>query len=531
MKKMIWVLVLALMGCGKEVVKDPKGPSYPKDYSFINKPLVNGGNVTDRFVITPDGHKVVYIADEDQDNVFELYSANVDGTNKRRISAPLSLGRNVSYFLVSPNSQKVAYIADHTDDRFNLYTVNLDGSNFAQVNQGQPDSAHQIGWALWTPNSSKLVYTTDEYSSVGNYGLFIANPDGSARLTLNAGPVMARFDISANGARVVYREGLVNPNLKSITPSATDDKLLNTPFNLGSYPASGVFGFVISPNSNLVLFRSNQLNNAVSELFVASIDTAGTAVKVSGTMVSGGNVEVTEKTQYNFTPDSLSVVYLADQQTNNVDELFISSVTGSSNQKLNGSLVSGGNVINFKILSSKILFLADASIDGVKELFTVDYNGSNLLKINTPLIAGENVSQYDADETNIVYLSDMDNSGVYSVFSNDFTGIHEEELSEVSGGPGAYDAAADFARQIVLKDEFVFYRSGNTSSDYQLYKTPVYGGGSQVVSAQELGVPVVLPASAQGSFFLITPDGLHTVYRMTIHSQTNLLSSIAAFLQ
>src|SRR5690606_4763636 len=150
---------------------------------------------------------------------------------------------------------------------------------------------------------------------------------------------------------------------------------------------------------------------------------------------------------------------------------------------------------------------------------------------NTPLIAGENVMQFDADDTNIVYLSDMDNSGIYSVYSNDYTGGNELELSEVNGGPGAYDAGADYARQVLLKGDNVYFRSGNTSSNYQLYKTKVYGGEIRTVSADELGVPVILPGSNLGNLFLVAPDGNHTVYRMNVNGQANLLSSISGLIQ
>ncbi len=44
----------------------------------LNMPLPAGGSVVE-FRITPDGSRVVYRADQDVDNVFELYSVPVQG--------------------------------------------------------------------------------------------------------------------------------------------------------------------------------------------------------------------------------------------------------------------------------------------------------------------------------------------------------------------------------------------------------------------------------------------------------------------
>ncbi len=59
----------------------------------LNDPLVTGGDVFDLFptdsLISPDSSRVVYLADQDTDEVFELYAADpldtdTDGFSERR---------------------------------------------------------------------------------------------------------------------------------------------------------------------------------------------------------------------------------------------------------------------------------------------------------------------------------------------------------------------------------------------------------------------------------------------------------------
>jgi hypothetical protein len=81
--------------------------------------------------------------------------------------------------------------------------------------------------------------------------------------------------------------------------------------------------FEISPDSSRVIYQANQDNVEVFELFRVPIN-GGTTIKLNGPMVSGGNVSAFEPgfTSFFISPDSNRVVYLADQETNNVFELF-----------------------------------------------------------------------------------------------------------------------------------------------------------------------------------------------------------------
>ena len=68
-----------------------------------------------------------------------------------------------------------------------------------------------------------------------------------------------------------------------------------------------------------------------------------TNVRISGGLAPGGDV-----TEFQWAPDSSGVGYIADQNTDEVFELFASLPAGGDNTLLSGSLVNGGDVSAFE---------------------------------------------------------------------------------------------------------------------------------------------------------------------------------------
>ena len=89
----------------------------------LNSPLVEHGDVFES-LITTDGTRVIYLADQDTNNVDELYSVSIWGGPSTRINAPLRAGAEILGFQVSPDDSTVAYLADHdVDEVFELHAV------------------------------------------------------------------------------------------------------------------------------------------------------------------------------------------------------------------------------------------------------------------------------------------------------------------------------------------------------------------------------------------------------------------------
>ena len=92
--------------------------------------LLPGGVVLDGFLISPDSARVVFRADKDNDEVFELYSAPIATANATtKLSGTLVPSGDVfNDFQISPDSTRVVFRADKdTDGVLELYSVAIGG--------------------------------------------------------------------------------------------------------------------------------------------------------------------------------------------------------------------------------------------------------------------------------------------------------------------------------------------------------------------------------------------------------------------
>src|SRR5690606_22251333 len=63
--------------------------------------------------ISPDGTKVAYLADQETDNVYELFVSNSDGSVNLKVSAPITEG-DITGFSWSDDSNYLIYVHYNT---------------------------------------------------------------------------------------------------------------------------------------------------------------------------------------------------------------------------------------------------------------------------------------------------------------------------------------------------------------------------------------------------------------------------------
>jgi hypothetical protein len=187
--------------------------------------------------------------------------------------------------------------------------------------------------------------------------------------------------------------------------------------------------FQISPDSRTVAFVSDIETEDIYELYAVAITetvsitdsfpfTPATPIKLNPPLVKDG---VVEPARFAFTPDSQSIIYLADQEVDNRIEMFSVPVGGGQSVKLNPPLVAGGNIQRFTIDadSGRIIYVADQETNEVFELWSIPIGGGTSVKLNGAFVLGGNVNRFEIDEVGnrVVYSADQETNGKFELYS------------------------------------------------------------------------------------------------------------------
>ena len=349
-----------------------------------------------------DGQWLVYRADRDQDEVFELFSVRADGSSASvRLDTVAVLGGDVLSFALDASGARVVYRADQeADGVFELFVVPLDGS--------------------------------------------------SAPLKLNgalvAGGDVEEYALSADGTRVVYRSDTFSNNRFNLLSVPLDRSLapvvINTPLGGGG---SDVEEFALTPDGQRAVFHLDQFS--FDEIGVAPID--GSA---PGTVLWAGNAGIPQRFQVE--PTSQRVVYLF-ASSGAVELYSLQLAGGESPRRLSQPLLSGRAVSEFQLSSDgrSALYRADVDARQAYELFSVALDASAPpLQLNQNLPAGHFVGPGIAltpDDTHAVYRTEF-LSGLTWVYDlwvvpvdASAAPLRSSGPPSTRGGPSGFRIAAD----------------------------------------------------------------------------------------
>jgi Tol biopolymer transport system component len=307
------------------------GSSVP---SAISGVLVEGGDVlkghsSDGPLITPDSRFAVYRADAEIDGRAELFRASVDGTQPPvKLSGPIVNGGGVEpRFLLTADGQRAVFVADRlVDQRFELFSSSLDGNALPVRLNGELTPGGDVSRFALTPDGSQVVYLADALKDE-RQELFVASTLGArGEQRLSATPVeggsVQDFVIDPGGRFVVY---LADQELDERTElysvpldGSAAPRRLNAPLPAGSVVASH---YLITPDSRGVVYLEAKKVGSewLGELFHAPIDPRGVVTRLSGPMVPGGGV-----TFFGLVPGGRGVVYVANQDDVHAYELYLS---------------------------------------------------------------------------------------------------------------------------------------------------------------------------------------------------------------
>ena len=360
----------------------------------------------------PNSTLIAYIADQETDEIFELYVAPFDGKtpndsntpNVVKVSGTTLDGNGIKElapvpsgeyaFSWAPDSSRIAYLADQlidAIDEFELYTNLPDGTNDRLISGRQGD-AGQVAEFAWAPNSQQIAYRANQ-SKIASIDLFTALPNVSSSFQQNSsglepGQDVTAFKWSPDSTRIAFISDRAFTGffrLFTTSPNNSNNVLVSG----GLTVTTDVTVFEWAPDSLQLAYVAIRLGN-VFELF-----TTQRSVAIS-TLISMRLADDDEE-NFEWSPDSSRIAYIADQFTVDEFELFSSNPAGDGLNVVSDLLVTGGDVREFKWASdnSGIGYIADQNTDTVDELFASQPNGGSNTLLSGTLVSGGDVISFD----------------------------------------------------------------------------------------------------------------------------------------
>jgi Tol biopolymer transport system component len=359
------------------------------DNRRVNGDLIPVGDVVS-FAWSPDGSRLAYLADQENDEMYELWSVRSDGTALVRVSGPLFALGDVEEYRWSPDGSRLAFRADpNVENHYAIFTVRGDGSGLVQISAS---STGEVGSDFsWSPGTAGRVAFRQRQAN-GPVSLSIASSDGSSLISVvapaNSGDV-ASFAWAPDASRIGYLESTYyaldpTPSWKTevftVRPDGSGRTRINAPL---VPPYSRVTEFRWSPDSTRIAYRADQQFNARFELFANLAAPTSAAWRINGFLTPSGNVK---QDGWEWSGDSFTIGYIADQYVDSVDELFTSRSDGSSNRKVSGALPTNGAVYDFKwspVGLPRIAYRAEQDGLAGPELYRITADGSSPALLST----------------------------------------------------------------------------------------------------------------------------------------------------
>lgn len=391
----------------------------------LNPPITAIDGEVDSYTATfsPDGSRVVFLADWQIDNIHELFSVPAAGGTPVRLNGDLAPNGTLSDFRITPDGSRVVYVASQDDaTMFEVYTVPLAGGE--NIKLSDPLVAGGSVWmAKISPDGERVVYTAtqDVATQWEIFSVSLTNPLAPAvklnpPLGVNSDVIYNNFRISPDGGQVVY---LADQALNDVyflysVPIEGGTAVPLTQIGDGAPLLDGDHTFEISPDSSRVVFRAT--TSGVKQLFSVPL-AGGDVTQLNGPIIPEyGYVQ-----SFEISPDSSRVVYWANQQIGNSEELYSVPIAGGEVAKLNSALPWLGKVASYQISadSQRVIYVADQQVLHEYEIFSVPLADGVITKLNPPLVDGGGVNlsfRISPNSNHVVYVAEQETDNVDELF-------------------------------------------------------------------------------------------------------------------
>jgi len=167
--------------------------------------------VKDGFEFTPDGARVLYVADQRTTYRFELFSVPTEGGDSRRLNAALVQGGSVRGFRVDPTGARAVYLVTSYPPgalpRTELFSVPVDGGGAVRISAPMTSGGNVVQTSIgvagtkpvvaFHPRGGELLYLADQDTDEV-FELYRVPLDGHAPAVKVNGALIPAGDVQAD---------------------------------------------------------------------------------------------------------------------------------------------------------------------------------------------------------------------------------------------------------------------------------------------------------------------------------------------
>jgi Tol biopolymer transport system component len=212
-------------------------------------------------VWSPDGSKIAYVSDVNNDGNAQILIMHSDGSNKVNLTNDANVNFDPQW---SPDGTKIAFgVTPSGGGNTGIVVMNADGSGQHQITNGTSDSTPS-----WKPDGSSIIYTCWDGS---HDQLCLVNPDGTNQSQFTNDPhAHQRASWSPGGTKIlfIYAPTLYDNHIATMNPDGTNLQLLPTTGTNTNDPSW-------SPDGTKILFDDSGVGSSSQSMYYMNSDGTG----------------------------------------------------------------------------------------------------------------------------------------------------------------------------------------------------------------------------------------------------------------
>lgn len=404
----------------------PLGPGENVSYGAYQNCFVVTSNPSCPFFISSDGSKVFYVADQDTNNTYDIYSVNIDGTSNTKISGATSF-TGVSYFYLSPDNSKIVFKTKMgADNYYKLYKVNSDGTNLTRIDTSTTGVYYTF--FAFTPTSDNILLDLYESAAGGYNTTFIdlANNNRTALAGVNLSNML--LSLSNLSFFSVSSTALVKTRYDNKTASVMAQMpILAENLKIKEFAGSEYFSILNSQDYNNIFFTGtdfyiNKFNFNLlsqSQLFIELSATLRAISSINSKLIFSNypfksiNFDGTSQVDLNVAPmnkpsqfqvlSSGKIILAVEQYITFATELISINSDGSALTRLNVPIASASNeIVDFKVTPDESKIVYNTSEDGTRKLKVIEPNGANRVDLS-PIADYDPLYKISPDSSKVIW--------------------------------------------------------------------------------------------------------------------------------